>query len=71
MGTFFHTLDQHGKIHKQGQVLGRSGGMVRVQWFSWITGKAKGQEHCKEQDAHTWRFYKTRKEWLDAGSKMF
>ena len=68
---FFHTLDEHGKIDKQGMVLSQGQGRVKVQLFSWMDGLPNGQQTFDQADTTTWRFYDSKAAWLHAGEKVF
>ncbi len=68
---FFHTLGEDGEIDKQGAVLDRSNGRVVVELFSWITGEPTSEETFTELETARWKFYRTEKQWLNAGDKAF
>jgi hypothetical protein len=68
---FFHTVDEDGEIDKQGVVLERGNGRVVVELFSWITGEPTSEETFTELETARWKFYRTEKQWQDAGDKTF
>jgi hypothetical protein len=70
---FFHILDQHGLIDKQGMVLNRNPNteQVTVEFFSWITGLSNGQQTFDQAATKTWRFYQSKADWQHAGDKVF
>ena len=68
---FFHTIDQSGKIEKQGMVLSRNPDRVTVEFFSWITGLPNGQQTFDQAATKTWRFYESKTAWQIAGDKVF
>lgn len=68
---FFHTLDENGEVEMQGVVLERAGGRVTVELFSWLTGEPVEEKTFTELETKRWKFYKTEKQWQDAGDETF
>ena len=70
---FFHILDQHGLIDKQGMVLNRNLNTERVtvEFFSWLDGTPNGRQTFDQEATETWRFYKSEADWKRAGDKVF
>ncbi len=68
---FFHILDQHGQIDKQGMVLSRRPNQVTVEFFSWLDGLPNGRKTFDQSAITTWRFYESEAAWQHAGDKVF
>lgn len=67
---FFHTIDKHGQIMRQGIVLRQSQNRVTVEFFSWLTGFPNGQQTFNNDETTTWRFYESESAWRRVGDKL-
>lgn len=75
VGKYFHTVSPSGDICERGRVIGfqeagseKGADMWTAEFYAWVTVSVVTTLLATAQDMAHWRFYKSRKAWLEAAA---